>query len=308
MSRFELPQELADLRDSIAAWNARRDVMVGFDNGEWQQFLRWDLLPLGEEVDVLGSSVGLMEVARRGLPGPVLEAWLAAKHNNEARLALGQGAVVSTFAPGPPGPTLVAWGAVAQLIVDPTGAVVARGPAPLARTAYVHPHGWIDRTGGLSDSGNTEIRWCIATALVAGLLRGSLDLTLEYSKHRTQFGRPLASFQGVQFSLAECHILVQGCHWMAMDTASRLQNGDPKAGIAAALGWLAAVQSARSVREACHQVFGAAGLANESKLNELTWSLRWLSQAYSAQEAREYLAVRRIQHAGPECLVLESFA
>src|SRR5699024_9332545 len=40
-------------------------------------------------------------------------------------------------------------------------------------------------------------------ALSVGIAQGSLDRALQYAKERQQFGKPISSFQGVQFKLAD---------------------------------------------------------------------------------------------------------
>jgi Acyl-CoA dehydrogenase, C-terminal domain len=307
--RFQLPVQIRDLQRSISEWNSRREIIVGFDRAEWREFLNWGLLPQDDHTMLLASAVGMMEVARHGLPGPMLEAATAAVRSPGARAALSTGAVVTASPPGPSGPTVVAWGNAADMVVDAaSGMVLAEGPLPRAATAYVHPHGWLLRVESDPFVG-AEIRWCLATALVAGLARGALDLAVRYGNERTQFGRPIGSFQAMQFALAESKVLIEGAYWMAVDCASRLENEDAAAGLSCALGWLASIRVARTVRDTCHQIFGASGLANESRLNELTWGMRWLTQSYDPALARAYLTTHRAaKMRDPGCLVLEGFA
>jgi alkylation response protein AidB-like acyl-CoA dehydrogenase len=46
-----------------------------------------------------------------------------------------------------------------------------------------------------------------------------LEMTVEYAKHRVQFGRPIGSFQAVKHRLADMHVLVETARSAAYDTA-----------------------------------------------------------------------------------------
>jgi hypothetical protein len=310
--RFTLPDEVRDLQQAITRWNSQRPIIEGFDLREWQQFLNWGLLPSVGDVDgeLPATAVALMEVSRRGLPGPVLEASLVMQSSARAREVLQMKGVVTSVTPGPAGPSMVGWGAVADLVVDQeSGKDLATGPLPSLTTAYVHPHGWWERSVATSHSVSPELKWCLASALITGLARGALDLAVGYSKDRHQFGQPIAAFQAVQFPLAECKSFVEGTYWMALDAALRLHTEKHGAGVACALAWLCSVRTARLVSEACHQAFGAAGLANETGLNELTWGMRWLVQTEGTSRAHAYLRERRLPDtSGVGCLVHERFA
>jgi alkylation response protein AidB-like acyl-CoA dehydrogenase len=68
---------------------------------------------------------------------------------------------------------------------------------------------------------------CIAlSAEQAGAAAKALELTVEYTKGRVQFGRPIASFQAVQHRLAESHALVTSARSLAYRAAA-LASADP---------------------------------------------------------------------------------
>ena len=49
----------------------------------------------------------------------------------------------------------------------------------------------------------------LVAAQALGIAQGALDEALKYVKERVQFGRPLASFQGLQWMLAEMALKVE---------------------------------------------------------------------------------------------------
>jgi alkylation response protein AidB-like acyl-CoA dehydrogenase len=69
---------------------------------------------------------------------------------------------------------------------------------------------------------------CTRTFVAAqgvGLAQGALDRTLRYVKERKTFGQPLASYQGVQFQLAEMATKIELARTLAYKAAWKVDNG-----------------------------------------------------------------------------------
>jgi alkylation response protein AidB-like acyl-CoA dehydrogenase len=95
-----------------------------------------------------------------------------------------------------------------------------------------------DAAGALSRARDLA---CLALgAEQAGAARRALELTVEYTLTRVQFGRVIGSFQALQHRLADLHVLVESARSLA--SASAAASGDPAAasGDPAALGLRAA--------------------------------------------------------------------
>jgi hypothetical protein len=312
--RFDLPDTAEQLRSEVARWVDRRVPARGsttaFSPDIWREFVHIGLLD--PSVDELHRCVGLVEACRHGMCGPVLEARLGvlADRSGTAERALADGRVVTSVAPSPAGATLVGWGAVADLVVDQlSGAVVSREPLPAVRMAQPMPHGWYQRGAAVTADPLDRERWLTGAAIIAGLARGALALAVEHTANRRQFGRQLASFQAVQFPLAECKILVDGLYLMVLDAADRADCGTQDR-VTSALAWLAAVRCAEATTKASHQAFGALGFCLEAGLVQLTWGMAWLRLTSATRAARSYLAAHRQRQepgAAPGCLVLEAF-
>jgi hypothetical protein len=312
--RFDLPDTAEQLRSEVARWVDRRVPARGststFSQDIWGEFVHIGLLD--PSVDELHRCVGLVEACRHGMCGPVLEARLGvlADRSGTAERALAEGRVVTSVAPSPAGATLVGWGSVADLVVDqPSGAVVSHEPLPAVRMALPMPHGWYQRGVAATTDPLDRERWLTGAAIMAGLAQGALTLAVEHTANRRQFGRQLASFQAVQFPLAECKILVDGLYLMVLDAADRADHGTQDR-VASALAWLAAVRCAEATTRACHQAFGALGFCLEAGLVQLTWGMAWLRLTNATRTARSYLKAHRQRPepgAAPGCLVLEAF-
>jgi hypothetical protein len=310
---LQLPQAAAALERELQRWSARRaergGEFTGFDHADLKELAGFGLPGLtlagGNDVDLV---VALMAAARAGLPGPVVEAQLAIETGcTEAAEAAERGDVVTSVAPGQ---TIVGWGAVADLVVDQaTGAVLARGPLEPVRTAYALPHGWLATPSSTGADPRVARRWLCASAAVAGLGAGALDRGAQHARDRVQFGRPLASFQAVQFRLAECLVMIEGARLSVLDAAWRFGDERSDADVAAALTWLWASRVAQKVAENTHQVYGALGFCDETGLVQLTAQMAWLRLSVGRSDAVRLVTARR-SHAPavPASTVLGGFA
>ena len=71
---------------------------------------------------------------------------------------------------------------------------------------------------------------CIAlSAEQVGAAARALELTTDYTKTRIQFGRPIASFQAIQFRLAELYALVESARELSYRAASAASAAKPGA-------------------------------------------------------------------------------
>src|SRR6478735_8691081 len=63
-------------------------------------------------------------------------------------------------------------------------------------------------------------------AQAVGVAQGALDYALGYVKERKQFGKPIASFQGIEFMIAEMGMKIEAARQMTYAAAGRSQRGD----------------------------------------------------------------------------------
>lgn len=100
-----------------------------------------------------------------------------------------------------------------------------------------------------------------------GYLDRAMDLTLSYVRGRTQFGKPLASFQGVQFQLTDAEIERLGVEELAKYALWSLQTGRPDVLVDALALRTAALEAADIVFRIAHQLHGAIGFCDETALS-----------------------------------------
>lgn len=98
-----------------------------------------------------------------------------------------------------------------------------------------------------------------------GIAQGALDASIKYAKERVQFGKPLASFQGMQWMLAEMALSVEMARTIVYRAASMIDSEPdspdlPK--ISSMAKWYAS-DAAMKVTTDAVQVFGGYGYVRE---------------------------------------------
>ncbi|WP_103355365.1 acyl-CoA dehydrogenase family protein [Amycolatopsis sp. CA-128772] len=99
-------------------------------------------------------------------------------------------------------------------------------------------------------------------ACAVGLAQAALDEAVAYAKGRTQFGRPIADFQGVEFLLADMAATVESSRAMYLDAARRRDRGLPFQR-QASIAKLVATDGAMKVTTDAVQVLGGAGYTRD---------------------------------------------
>lgn len=121
------------------------------------------------------------------------------------------------------------------------------------------------------DADALRTHWRVAVAAeIAGLLAAALDSVCLYTTDRQQFGRPLATFQGLRHRLAEAQVRTNGVYWLSMKAAATLDPAD------AALALFHAQESARATTYDFHQFLGAMGMTLEHPLHLWTYRMKAL--------------------------------
>ncbi|WP_411123931.1 acyl-CoA dehydrogenase family protein [Streptomyces sp. x-19] len=106
-------------------------------------------------------------------------------------------------------------------------------------------------------------------AEMAGAAQGVLDMTVDYAKTRTQFGRPIGSFQAVQQHCADMAVQVLTTRLLAYEAAWLLSHDLPAA-LEVSLAKACASEQYQEVCALAHQVHGAIGFTAEHDLHLFT--------------------------------------
>lgn len=118
-----------------------------------------------------------------------------------------------------------------------------------------------------------------------GAAQHLLEASVAYAKQRTQFGRPIAQNQGVQFPLADAATEIHAARLMVYDAAARLDRGE-RVTERAAMAKLFATETLGRIADLAVQVHGGMGYMREL----------WIERAYrDARISRIYEGTSEIQ-------------
>jgi alkylation response protein AidB-like acyl-CoA dehydrogenase len=117
---------------------------------------------------------------------------------------------------------------------------------------------------------DVDLHLTLGSWRIVGAVQQALEITRRHVKARMQFGKPLAEFQAVRFTIADASVATRGLHELAKYTISRLESAPAQVRSADALELrLKATETARQVFRTAHQLLGALGFCDESDVSVL---------------------------------------
>jgi butyryl-CoA dehydrogenase len=96
-----------------------------------------------------------------------------------------------------------------------------------------------------------------------GIAAGALESAVKYSKERIQFGKPISSFQGIQWMLADMATQVEAARALIYATARMIDSGAKDVSKYSAMAKLFASDVAMKVTTDAVQIFGGYGYIKE---------------------------------------------
>jgi acyl-CoA dehydrogenase len=267
-----LPEDIAEFATVAAKRLARFGGPQAALRAETEEPLRLEaraaLSDLGAfELDVRSSSDDLLAAAvlcqaagAAAMPYPLVEELLAI---DGARLAL-----VNPDAPRIEHGDLAGDWIAADLDgtryhVQPTSRTSAKlGPFLVPAT--------LGEPDGTVPAADVDLHLTLGSWRILGAVQQSLEITRQHVVARMQFGKPLAEFQAVRFTIADAAVAARGLSELAKYTISRTESAPAQVRSADALILrLKAADTARQVFRTAHQLLGALGFCDESDVSVL---------------------------------------
>jgi alkylation response protein AidB-like acyl-CoA dehydrogenase len=274
-----LRETVAALVDKHASPAAVREAMAserGYDESLWKLLCEQvgaAALVVPEELGGAGgeladAAVVLEELGKALVPTPLLGTTLAelallaaGEPDADALEGLAEGTKIGTvvFDPG-----YVVNGDVADVVIAANGTTLSRWTNFTAhrieamdltrRLARIDP---TDTADIGADPGLADIAAILLAAEQIGAATKCLDLTVEYTKDRVQFGRPIGSFQALKHRMADLYVAVQSARAVVDDAVA-----EPSA-TSAALARVAASEAFSKVAGEAVQMHGGIAITWE---------------------------------------------
>jgi len=106
-------------------------------------------------------------------------------------------------------------------------------------------------------------------AQAVGIAQGALDEAVTYARQREQFGKPIISFQGIQFMLADMATQVEAARALVYAVARAIDHGEKRIAKESAMAKLFASDVAMQVTVDAVQVLGGYGYMKEYPVEKM---------------------------------------
>lgn len=102
-----------------------------------------------------------------------------------------------------------------------------------------------------------------------GAARAALELSIDYARTRTQFGKPIGSFQLVQKLIVDMTVRVEAARALALRAAAALDANQGDARMACSIAKLYATEAAHEVASMALQVHGGLGYSTDYPIERI---------------------------------------
>ena len=128
-------------------------------------------------------------------------------------------------------------------------------------------------------------------AMAVGVARAAMEAAVRYAKEREQFGQPIASFQGIQFKLADMAIKIEASRLLVWRAAWMADEGLLN-GYESAIAKCFAADSAMQITTDAVQIFGGYGYTKEYPVEKYMRDAKLL-QIYEGTSEIQRLVISR---------------
>lgn len=148
-----------------------------------------------------------------------------------------------------------------------------------------------DILAALSPHGGDPAGILVASALLTGLSRRMLDMTVAYVKQRHQFGVPVGSFQAIKHKLADALVAIEFTRPLVLAAAWAQASRAADAIALTSAAKARASDTARMVAKTAIQCHGAMGYTTEYELHRFAKQAWALAASFgTAHEHRAWIA------------------
>jgi len=267
---------LVDKHASPAAVRQAIEAERGYDESLWKLLCEQvgaAALVVPEELGGAGgeladAAVVVEELGKALTPTPLLGTTLAElallaadEPDTDALEKLAEGVAIGTvvFDPG-----FVINGAIADIVVAADGETLTRWTTftatPVPTMDLTRPLARLEPKDTVTigaDPGLADTASILVAAEQIGAAAKCLDLTVEYTKDRVQFGRPIGSFQALKHRMADLYVAVQSARAVVNDAIA-----EPSA-TSAALAQFSATEAFSKVAAEAVQMHGGIAITWE---------------------------------------------
>ena len=132
----------------------------------------------------------------------------------------------------------------------------------------------------------------VVGAQAVGIAQGAIDAARHYVTEREQFGRPIGSFQGVAFMLADMQTEVEAARGLVYAAAAKADRGDDDLTLFSSMAKLKAGDVAMAVTTDAVQLFGGAGYTKDFPVERMMRDAK-ITQIYEGTQQIQRVVIAR---------------
>ena len=129
-------------------------------------------------------------------------------------------------------------------------------------------------------------------AQAVGIAQGATDYAAAYARERRQFGKPIASFQGIQFKLADMESRTAAARELLYRACAKVDAGERDMGKYSSMAKLVASDNAMWVTTEAVQVLGGYGYVSEYPVERMMRDAK-ITQIYEGTNEIQRLVIAR---------------
>jgi butyryl-CoA dehydrogenase len=127
-------------------------------------------------------------------------------------------------------------------------------------------------------------------AQAVGIAQGALDAALAYARQRRQFGKPISSFQAIQFMLADMAMKIEAARALVYATARMIDAGEKRVAKESAMCKTLASDVAMEVTTNAVQILGGYGYMKEYPVEKMMRDAK-ITQIYEGTNQIQRLVI-----------------
>jgi len=132
----------------------------------------------------------------------------------------------------------------------------------------------------------------VVGAQAVGIAQGAIDVASAYMKEREQFGKPIASFQGLQFMLADMAMETEAARQLVYAAAAKADRGDPDLTLFSAYAKCKAGDVAMKVTTDAVQILGGYGYVRDYPVERMMRDAK-ITQIYEGTNQIQRVVIAR---------------
>jgi alkylation response protein AidB-like acyl-CoA dehydrogenase len=132
----------------------------------------------------------------------------------------------------------------------------------------------------------------VVGAQAVGIAQGAIDASTAYMKEREQFGKPIGSFQGLQFMLADMAIETEAARQLVYAAAAKADRGDADLTLFSSMAKCKAGDVAMKVTTDAVQIFGGYGYVRDYPVERMMRDAK-ITQIYEGTQQIQRVVISR---------------